>query len=173
MKLTAETRKHEFDKMLVVRPISKPDPSKVSFLWEDWQKITEHWEEGPFEVACFEVRKQGGFFPSIKEVESSYWQAVKDNNGNGSEQDDLEKEHRRAMRIHNETWAQLSCSKDFPWIMEQATDEIDAALEKLEKKNEDGHVIMDAKGQLAKLLRRHREESIRGRACEIWKETRE
>ena len=173
MKLTASTLKDEFDKMLVMRPISKATSQKEALAFEDWQRISEHWEEEPFKTACFEVRKPGGFFPSLKDLESAYWQAAKDQSGKKSEQDDLEKEHRRQMREHNEIWAQASCSKDFPWIMEQATDEIDAALEKLEKKNEDGHVIMDAKGQLAKLLRRHREESIRGRACEIWKETRE
>jgi len=171
VKLTVKTLNDEFDKMLVMRPIFHTTTMKEALVKEDWERITEYWEEGPFKSACFEVRKPGGSFPSIKEIEQAYWQAVKDAQGPRSEQDDTRRDYEKRLQEENEIYAKiLRLDHDKKrMILEQAEDDVDAALDKLEKRDDSGQIIRSAGSELAKLLRRHRDDSIKGRAIQIYR----
>ena len=173
MKLNPDKATAEIEKLFQWFPRYGMTEAKEEALTLDLLEIAANWEEDAFLQACRRIRRSEKRFPLLADFESVYNQVLAEKRATRSEQDDLEHEYRRRMREHNETWSHLSASPDLPWIMEQATDEVDAALVKLEKRDESGQIIRSSGSELAKLFRRHRDESIRGRACQVWKENKE
>lgn len=173
MKLNRDKAANEIEKLFNWFPRYGMTEAKEEALTIDLLEMAENWEEAAFLEACKRIRRAEKRFPLLVDFESVYNQVLAENRANRSDQDDLEKDHRRRMREHNELWSQVSTSSDLPWIMEQATDEIDAALEKMGTPQKGSAMTEQGIAWIIDKIRKNRETAIRGRACEIWKESRE
>ena len=170
MKLNSDLAAKEIEKLFQWFPWYGMTEAKEEALTLDLLEIAENWEDEAFLRACKRIRRSEKRFPLLVDFESVYNQVLAEKRATRSEQDDREHDHRRRMREHNETWSHLSASPDLPWIMEQATDEIDAALKKMGTPQKGSAMTESGIAWVLDKLRKNRETSIRGRACEIWKE---
>lgn len=162
----------ELEKAFEVAPPFKSTPNKQEIITKDLTEIAHSWVESNFKKTMAIVRRRYRTFPTIAEIEDLYWQTTKEERPATSEADDIRKDCERRIAEENRIYARIIA---LPYdekreVLEMAQEEIETALENLNSTDEHKGYLENPTQRLADLLKRHKEEAIKGRAIQIYKE---
>jgi len=165
MTIPATTICDELDQAFKVTPPFKTTPEKEEIIAKDLREIAGNWNEDSFKKTMSIVRRRYKTFPTVEEIVDLYWQTTKEDRPTTSEADDIRNDCEKRIAEENRIYSKIIAlpHDEKREVLEMAEEEIEAALDRLNSTDEKF-------SQLAQLLRRHKEEAIKGRAIQIFRE---
>ena len=162
----------ELEKAFKVSPPFKTTADKEDIITKDLLEIAGSWDELTFKKTMSLVRRRYKSFPTIEEIQDLYWQTMKEERPTTSEAEDIRNDCERRIAEENRIYSQIIA---LPYdekreVLEMAREEIEAALEKLAPSDGQKGYLENPVQRLADLLRRHKDEAIKGRAVQIYRE---
>ena len=153
----------ELEQAFKMAPPFKTTPDKEDLITKDLLEIAGNWNEDNFKKTMSIVRRRYKSFPTIEEVTDLYWQTTKEERPATSEADDIRNDCEKRIAEENRIYSRIIAlpHDEKREVLEMAEEEIENALDRLNSTDDQKH---------AQLLRRHKEEAIKGRAIQIFKE---